>query len=91
MKIELDLKNHCIKTEIKKLHEKAVSNCLKGRDTEKSELMVESLKSILEKNNLVKLRGIHKELSGKSDDVVILEISDNKRLIINSEKVIDLL
>ncbi|MGM0417968.1 MAG: hypothetical protein ACQEQS_04530 [Thermodesulfobacteriota bacterium] len=88
-KIDLNLKKHCIKTEIKKQYEKAVSQCLKKNSDEELENTVESLKNIMENNDLVALRGKHKELAGNTNAKAELYLDDIQKYIVlnNSEKI----
>jgi mRNA-degrading endonuclease YafQ of YafQ-DinJ toxin-antitoxin module len=88
-KIELNLKKHCIKTEINKQYEKAVSQCIKKKSDEELENIVESLKNIMENNDLIALRGKYKELAGNTDVKAELYLEDIKKYIVlnNSEKI----
>ncbi|PID78053.1 MAG: hypothetical protein CSB21_01950 [Deltaproteobacteria bacterium] len=91
-RLELDLSNHCIKTEIKKQYEKNLSLCLKGAGSRKTEALIEILKSILEKNDFGFLRGKYKALAGKTDALVFLHIEKDKKYVsINNENKVNLL
>lgn len=87
MEVRLNLEKHCIKTEIKKVYEKNLSLCLKGKGFKETEELVENLKSVMENNNLVALRGIYKELLGKNNDKIVLVLEDNSRCILINDNI----
>ncbi len=66
MEIQLDLGKHCIKTEIQRQYDKSISEYFKTQNPELEE-KIEFLKDVLEKVDLIGLRGKYKELAGNSD------------------------
>jgi len=86
MKIPLNLKKHCIKTEIKKIYEKTLSQCLRQHD-DKDEILVQILKEILENNDLIFLRGKYPELSGGDIDIsLVIKNNQEKYFEIDSTR-----
>lgn len=89
MEIELNLKNHCIASEIKKLYNRSVSTYLKKAhylkpdDTVPVEETIELLKKALETLDLPGLRNKHPVLAGKTDTPVMLGMSYNLGLYIS--------
>ena len=68
MKIELDLRHHCIATEVKKIYNRAISLYFKPEaDTKGLEKKIEILKKLLENSNFAYLRNTYPELRGHSD------------------------
>ena len=72
MDIALDLRTHCIVTEIRKVQKRAVTRMLKGDDTAETVLLVEGLGRLLEEVDLVAFRGAHRVLSGGTEAPVRL-------------------
>ena len=87
MEIKLNLKNHCIASEIKKLYNKSVSSYLKQArsklpyDETSMEEKIELLKDALESLDFPGLRSRYKALAGKTDSLVLLGLSDNRLYI----------
>ncbi|WP_300674773.1 hypothetical protein [Desulfoluna sp.] len=71
--IELDLSRHCIATEVKRLHNRRVSDYFKGRG-EKAALEAEIalLARALSELDLPSLRGFHRLLAGGEAVAVVL-------------------
>lgn len=68
MNIKLNLKRHCIETEVKRLYNKALSQCLKpGADIKYFEKHIEVLKKLLEECDFSGLRDLYPELRGHSE------------------------
>ncbi len=79
--ITLDLGRHCIATEVKRLHNRCISDCLKGRgETTVLEARLSLLTRALDELDLPRLRGIYPALSGVDAVTVVLEESDEGAL-----------
>ena len=95
MEIELNLNNHCIASEIKKLYNRSVSTYLKKAhnlkpdDTVPVEVTIELLKKALEKLDFPGLRSKYPVLAGKTDTPVMLGMSYNlgRYISIDNKKV----
>lgn len=78
MEIQLDLRKHCIATEVKKRYNKSVSSILKRSGSLTSgdetflEESIELLKTALENLDFPWLRTRYPELAGKTESEVIL-------------------
>jgi hypothetical protein len=71
--IHLDLRRHCIETEIKKLHDSAVGAYFKaGADKPALEARIELLKLALEAFDFPALRSRYPELCGGSSSAALL-------------------
>lgn len=82
IKVDLDLRNHCIATEIKKRYNQSLSNFLKSRPGfEPPEEEIELLKQALETLDFPGLRARHPELAGNSAAKVTLGL-DGKQLFL---------
>ncbi len=91
IKLKLDLKKHCIQTELIKLYNKAVNSYFKGiGNIENLEFKIESLKNVLSEYNFGKLRTVYPELSGGSDCNVLMIISKNQISLHINNKLINL-
>jgi hypothetical protein len=78
MKILLDLKKHCIETEIKKLYNRSLSLYFKTNSNKKIvEQQIGLLKKALEELDFSRLRSDYPELSGSGESVV--ELSNDSR------------
>lgn len=88
MEIELNLKNHCIASEIKKLYNRNVSaylkkaHNLKPDETVPVEKKIELLKKALETLDFSELRSKHPVLAGNTNIPVILGMTYNLELYI---------
>lgn len=77
MKLQLDLTNHCIQTEVKRRHEAAISRYFKsGGSKESIEAELVLLEKALAAFDFSLLRGRWPELSGGADRPVFL-VDDN--------------
>ena len=79
MKIRLDVKNHCIETEVRRLHEAGISRYFRGgqdRHRVEGELML--LKKALTAFDFARLRSHWPMLAGGDDGEVILTWSENR-------------
>lgn len=72
IEIKLDLRHHCIETEIKKQYNRRVSMGLKQGLTDKLAAEIQSLKTALEKFDFSKLRSHHRQLAGGADQCAVL-------------------
>jgi hypothetical protein len=89
--IDLDLRNHCIATEIKKRYNQSLSNFLKSRPGhEQPEEELELLKQALETLDFPGLRFRHPELAGNSDAHITLGIAGNRLFLCINEKPVKL-
>jgi hypothetical protein len=77
IKIKLDLQDHCIETEIKKVYNHRVSVSLKQGLTDELEREIEGLKAALETFDFGKLRSHHRQLAGGANQWAILKIGLN--------------
>jgi len=92
-KVDLDLRNHCIATEIKKRYNQSLSYFLKSRPgCDPPEEEIELLKQALETFDFPGLRSRYSDLAGDSDSQVTLGIDDGNRLFLCiNEKPVELL
>ncbi len=89
--ISLDLRQHCIATEIRKKYNRLLSQCLKSKqDDETREHDLELLKQALETLDFPKLRAHHPELAGGSDIPVTLGFENGKLSISSGHNPLDL-
>jgi len=80
MKIQLDLTNHCIQTEVKRRHEAAISRYFKsGGSKEAIEAELVLLEKALAAFDFALLRSRWPELSGGDDRPVFLAWDDSGR------------
>lgn len=93
MNIKLNLRKHCIETEIKKIYNRSVSQYFKfGTDKAQLEKQIDLLKTILEKSDFNYLRSTFPELAGHNDADVTLKIDEQDKIIILlDDKKIDIL
>ncbi|BBO75813.1 hypothetical protein DSCW_32300 [Desulfosarcina widdelii] len=78
MKIQLDLTNHCIQTEVKRRHEAAISRYFKGRkDREAIEAELVLLEKALSSFDFARLRSRWPVLAGGDDRPVFLVDGDS--------------
>ncbi len=78
--LELDLSGHCIQTEIKRLHNRAVSRYFRSDpETRQSlEQIIEVTRHALESLDFQYLRSRHAPLAGQSDAHVLLTQEDDR-------------
>lgn len=90
--VDLDIRNHCIATEIKKRYNQLLSNFLKSRPGhEPPEEEIELLKKALETLDFPGLRFLYPDLAGDSDSHVTLGMDDNRLFLCINEKSVELL
>ena len=90
VQIALDLRRHCIETEIKRLYNRKVSRYFKqAEDREQLEAEIELLKTALETFDFGRLRSEHPPLAGKCDCSVVLKYDklDNLVIMMDNEPV----
>ena len=90
MKIELDLKSHCIETETKRLYNRSVSQYfLPGADKQRLEKRIEMLKNALETLDFSRLRATYPQLCGGRGDHVAYRLESDGRtaIVINGKRV----
>ncbi|MDY6825395.1 MAG: hypothetical protein SWH68_16605 [Thermodesulfobacteriota bacterium] len=88
--IPLDLSDHCIQTETKRVYNRMVSRSLKSGDIdEATEAGIELLKEALETLDFPRLRSQHAALAGGGDDEVAISRNENDAImvLINQEPV----
>jgi len=77
LKIELDLRKHCIETAIRRLYNRFLSEYLQDRgDNPELEEKLTLLQKALKNFDFPSLRSAHRELAGESDARIALEDSD---------------
>ena len=73
MDIVLDLKKHCVETEIKRVHQRAVMACFRGgADQAQLETIIDLSQQALEQLDFGFLRGHYPALAGGCDATVSL-------------------
>ena len=82
--MQLDLSQHCIHTEIKRLYNRCVSRYFKLKtDEPRLAADIEMLKAALEGLDFSRLRSEYVELAGgRADPVVELEAGDNGKVVV---------
>lgn len=81
--IELDVSRHCIASEVKRLHNRRISDYFKGRgDKESLETQIALLTRALEELDLPALRGKDARLAGGEAVDVVLKGVEGKPLAI---------
>ena len=82
MKIKLNLKKHCVETELKRLYNRSLSQYFKpGCNQKQNEKIIDVIKTVLENSNISNLRSKHPELSGNSEADIVL-ITDRKDQVV---------
>ena len=83
MKIKLNLKNHCVETELKRLYNRNLSQYFKpGSNQKQIEKIIDVIKTILENSNISNLRSKYPELSGISDADILLTTDRQDQVVI---------
>ncbi|VVS92237.1 hypothetical protein [Desulfoluna spongiiphila] len=84
--IELDVSRHCIASEVKRLHNRRISNYFKGRgDKDFLEPEIALLARALEELDLPALRGRHPRLAGGEAVAVVLSGGEGMPLALTVE------
>ncbi len=82
MKIKLNLKKHCVETELKRLYNRNLSQYFKpGCNQKQIEKIIDVIKTVLEHSNISKLRSRYPDLSGNSEADIVLT-TDRKDLVV---------
>ena len=83
MKIKLNLKKHCVETELKRLYNRSLSQYFKpGCNQKQIEKIIDVIKTVLENSNLSNLRSKYPELSGNSEAVIVLTTDRQDHVVI---------
>ena len=81
MKIEIMLKQHCIKTGVKRRYSKLLNryfnNVISDQEKVEIETKIEALKFFLENADFDQLRFVYPELSGFDELTIMLKIPEN--------------
>ncbi len=91
MKIDLNLKTHCIETETKRLYNQSVSRYFNSDDDRTGlEKRIEILEYALKTLDFPKLRSTHPALSGNYDGEAAYDVDDQGRaaIVINGNVVV---
>ncbi len=79
LSIRLNLKHHCVETEIKRVYNRALSACLKNKSNDSElENRLEILQTALEEFDFPYLRSIYPDLAGNSSADIFLAASPGK-------------
>ncbi len=83
MKIKLNLKKHCVETELKRLYNRSLSQYFKpGSNQEQIEKIIDVIKTVLENSNISNLRSKYPELSGNSEADIVLTTDRQDKIVI---------
>lgn len=83
MKIKLNLKKHCVETELKRLYNRNLSQYFKpGSNQKQIEKIIDVIKTVLENSNISNLRSKYPELSGNSEADIVLATDRQDQVII---------
>ncbi|MFZ5565120.1 MAG: hypothetical protein ACOZBW_13815 [Thermodesulfobacteriota bacterium] len=82
--LPLDLSRHCIQTEVRRLHNRLLSQCLRSpAPDDPTEKKLELLQQALETWDFPALRAAHPELAGgREADVALVEGPDSRLTIV---------
>ena len=83
MKIKLNLKKHCVETELKRLYNRSLSQYFKpGSNQKQIEKILDVIKTVLENSNISNLRSKYPELSGNSEADIVLTTDRQDQVVI---------
>jgi predicted nucleic acid-binding protein len=83
MKIKLNLKKHCVETELKRLYNRSLSQYFKpGSNQKQNEKIIDVIKTVLENSNISNLRSKYPELSGNSEADILLSTDRQDQIVI---------
>jgi len=83
MKLELNLRKHCVETELKRLYNRSLSEYFKrGSNQKQLEKIIDVLKTVLENSNFSKLRYTYPKLAGKSEANIVLAADSQNHVVI---------
>jgi hypothetical protein len=91
MRIILDLANHCVETEAKKIYEEGLKEYFRSPESKKPELeeKIEGLKNFLEYSDFKQLRSCNTVLSGGAEDgKAILRIMGRESFEVDADGII---
>jgi predicted nucleic acid-binding protein len=81
MNIKLNLKKHCVETELKRLYNRSLSQYFKpGSNQKQIEKILDVIKTVLENSNISNLRSKYPELSGNSEADILLSTDRQDQL-----------
>ena len=81
MRLRLDLGNHCVASEIRRIYNARVRECLgRGRLSADDGEVIELLKSLLETVDFSSLRASCRELAGRPGTEAVLVQGDDRRV-----------
>ncbi len=81
MNIKLNLKKHCVETELKRLYNRSLSQYFKpGSNQKQIEKILDVIKTVLENSNISNLRSKYPELSGNSAADILLSTDRQDQL-----------
>jgi hypothetical protein len=81
--IKLNLKKHCVETELKRLYNRSLSQYFKhGCNQKQIEKIIDVIKTVLENSNISNLRSKYPELSGNSEADILLSTDRQDRIVI---------
>jgi len=83
MNIKLNLKKHCVETELKRLYNRSLSQYFKpGSNQKQIEKILDVIKTVLENSNISNLRSKYPELSGNSEADILLSTDRQDQIVI---------
>ena len=83
MKIKLNLKKHCVETELKRLYNRSLSQYFKpGSNQKQIEKIIDVIKTVLENSNISDLRSKYPELSGNSEANIVITTDRQDQVVI---------
>jgi hypothetical protein len=83
MKIKLNLKKHCVETELKRLYNRSLSQYFKpGSNQKQIEKIIDVIKTVLENSNISNLRSKYPDLSGNSEADIVLTTDRQDQVVI---------
>jgi hypothetical protein len=83
MKIKLNLKKHCVETELKRLYNRSLSQYFKpGSNQKQIEKILDVIKTVLENSNISNLRSKYPDLSGNSEADIVLTTDRQDQVVI---------
>jgi hypothetical protein len=90
--LKLDLSKHCIETEIKRQHNRAVGDYFRAAPSSRRRLeaVIEATRQLLESVDFRTLRSAYPPLSGQSEAHAVLAQEDDRFVIILDDTVIRL-
>lgn len=92
MRMELDLSRHCVETELKRQHNRAIAAYFRAADENKHHLegIIELTRKALAALDFGRLRSRHPQLAGGSDAVIELVETGGGFVVVVDGKTLDL-